>query len=540
MAIALVAILYAQPLLAQVPQHFNYQAIVRGNAGVAIAAKPIGMRFSIHDGSATGSVQYSETQLTTTNAYGLVNLQVGGGTVVAGSFTAITWSTGNKFLQIEVDTTGSANYVNLTTVELIAVPYAFTANTAKLADSATAANTATTAGSAATAHLADSASKANTANTATSADTAFKAGSAITARVADSANKLAAGQAVKSVNGLTGNVTLAVGGGNTLSSTGNTVTITGSPGTITGINSPVSATSGLLGGGTSGNIVLAVNYGGDGSAATVSRSDHNHDGQLWTTASGNTLTLQTSSTAFSSNGLEVDVTNSTSQSAGVFAQTFSNNSSSAAVVGQATVSGGASGLLGIALGANTYAVLASAQGSGSYAGVFEGNVTVAGTLSKSAGSFRIDHPLDPAGKYLSHSFVESPDMMNIYNGNITLDAGGAATVALPDWFEALNKDFRYQLTAIGKPSPNLYIAQEISGNRFRIAGGTPGAKVSWTVTGIRHDAYANAHRIPVEENKLAAEKGKYIHPDLFGQPASMAIHQAPKIQSRSQPQTPKK
>ena len=528
MAIALVAILYVQPLLAQVPQHFNYQAIVRGNAGVAIAAKPIGMRFSIHDGSATGSVQYSETQLTTTNAYGLVNLQVGGGTVVAGSFTAITWSTGNKFLQIEVDTTGSANYVNLTTVELIAVPYAFTANTAHLADSASKANTANTA------NLADSAGKAATALTATSATTAG------TAQVADSANKLATGQAVKSVNGLTGIVTLAVGGGNTLSSTGNTVTITGSPGTITGVNSPVSATSGLLGGGTSGNIALAVNYGGDGSAATVSRSDHNHDGQTWTTASGNTLTLQTSSTAFSSNGLEVDVTNSTSQSAGVFGQTFSSSSSSAAVVGQATAAGGASGLLGIALGANTYAVLASAQGSGSYAGVFEGNVTVAGTLSKSAGSFRIDHPLDPAGKYLSHSFVESPDMMNIYNGNITLDGGGAATVTLPDWFEALNKDFRYQLTAIGKPSPNLYIAQEISGNRFRIAGGTPGAKVSWTVTGIRHDTYANAHRIPVEENKPAAEKGKYIHPELFGQPASMAIHQAPKIQSRSQPQTPKK
>ena len=525
MAIALAAILYAQPLLAQVPQHFNYQAIVRGNAGVVIAAKPIGMRFSIHDGSATGSVQYSETQLTTTNAYGLVNLQVGAGTVVAGSFTAITWSAGNKFLQIEVDTTGSANYVNLTTVELIAVPYAFTANTAHLADSATAANTATT---------------ATTATTAASADTAFKAGSAATAHLADSANKLAAGQAVKSVNGLTGNVTLAVGGGNTLSSTGNTVTITGSPGTITGVNSPVSPTSGLLGGGTSGNVALAVNYGGDGSAATVSRSDHTHAGQLWTTASGNTLTLQTSSTAFSSNGLEVDVTNSTSQSAGVFGQTFSSSSSSAAVVGQATASGGAVGVEGIALGANTYAILASAQGSGSYAGVFEGNVSVAGTLSKSAGSFKIDHPLDPAGKYLSHSFVESPDMMNIYNGNITLDAGGAATVTLPDWFEALNKDFRYQLTAIGKPSPNLYIAQEISGNRFRIAGGTPGAKVSWTVTGIRHDAYANAHRIPVEENKPAAEKGKYLHPNLFGQPASMAIHPTPKIHPRSQPQTPKK
>jgi hypothetical protein len=113
-------------------------------------------------------------------------------------------------------------------------------------------------------------------------------------------------------------------------------------------------------------------------------------------------------------------------------------------------------------------------------------------------------------------------------------------VTLPDWFEALNRDFRYQLTAIGKPSPNLYIAQEISGNHFRIGGGTPGGKVSWMVTGIRHDAFANAHRIPVEENKPAAEKGKYLHPELFGQPASQSIYPVPNIQPRSQPQTPKK
>jgi hypothetical protein len=115
-------------------------------------------------------------------------------------------------------------------------------------------------------------------------------------------------------------------------------------------------------------------------------------------------------------------------------------------------------------------------------------------------------------------------MMNIYNGNILLNSKGEATVTMPEWFEALNRDFRYQLTAMGKPSPNLYIAEEIKGNRFRIAGGTPGAKVSWTVTGIRHDAYANAHRIPVEETKPAGEKGKYLYPDAFGKPAAQSIN----------------
>ena len=152
-----------------------------------------------------------------------------------------------------------------------------------------------------------------------------------------------------------------------------------------------------------------------------------------------------------------------------------------------------------------------------------GTVHVLGTLTKGGGSFMIDHPLDPANKYLYHSFVESPDMMNVYNGNIVLDGKGEAVVTLPDWFGALNRDFRYQLTAIGAPGPNLYVAEEISNNRFKIAGGTSGGKVSWQVTGIRQDAYANAHRIPVEQDKPAAEKGTYLHPELFGAPPEKGL-----------------
>lgn len=137
---------------------------------------------------------------------------------------------------------------------------------------------------------------------------------------------------------------------------------------------------------------------------------------------------------------------------------------------------------------------------------------------KAGGSFRIDHPLDPANRYLSHSFVESPDMMHVYNGNVILDGRGEAVVELPRWFEALNRDFRYQLTAIGAPGPNLFIAEEISRNRFKVAGGIPGMKVSWQVTGIRHDPWAEAHRIPVEEEKPEGERGRCLHPELYGQP----------------------
>jgi hypothetical protein len=153
----------------------------------------------------------------------------------------------------------------------------------------------------------------------------------------------------------------------------------------------------------------------------------------------------------------------------------------------------------------------------------DGNLTITGKLTKGSGSFKIDHPLDPANKYLSHSFVESPDMMNIYNGVVVLDSKGKALVDLPEYFQALNSDFRYQLTAIGTPGPNLYVAEEISGNHFKIAGGKPGAKVSWQVTGVRQDAYAKAHRIKVEEDKPAQQRGRYLHPELFGATEKEAI-----------------
>jgi hypothetical protein len=145
------------------------------------------------------------------------------------------------------------------------------------------------------------------------------------------------------------------------------------------------------------------------------------------------------------------------------------------------------------------------------------DLDVGGTLSKGGGSFKIDHPLAPTEKYLYHSFVESPDMMNVYNGNVVLDANGEAWVEMPEWFEALNRDFRYQLTAIRGPGPNLHVADPIHGNRFRIAGGAPGLKVSWQVTGIRQDPYAEANRIPVEVDKPEPERGTLLHPAAWRQ-----------------------
>ena len=163
-----------------------------------------------------------------------------------------------------------------------------------------------------------------------------------------------------------------------------------------------------------------------------------------------------------------------------------------------------------------------------YAGYFVGDVkitddlNVLGTLTKPAGSFRIDHPLDPANKYLYHSFVESPDMKNIYDGTVTTDADGFATVTLPTYFQELNKDFRYQLTCIGTFAQAI-ISQKVDNNQFQIQTDKPGVEVSWQVTGIRKDPYAEAHPIRTEVEKTGFEKGKYTYPELYGQPESLRI-----------------
>jgi hypothetical protein len=439
-----------------------------------------------------------------------------------------------------------------------------------------------------------------------------------------------------------------------------------SGGDVTG----VTAGTGLTGGGTSGAVTLAADFAGSGAATTVSRTDHDHLGQLWTGAvAGTGLRVQNTSQTAGTMGLRGDSTaasgatygvygsNSSPQGVGVYGISthsgqfgvgirgisgalngsgvqgqstrttgevtgisgFINSDEGQAVLGFSNsltgngvgVSGsgngdnsigvyggagngpygtfgwtaaddatgvggwnqsstgatrGVSGLVysvdGIALlGTSTattgttnglYATVASTTGravegwatagsglnygvygrtssAAGYAGWFQGRVHVNGTLSKSAGSFKIDHPLDPENRTLSHSFVESPDMKNVYDGLVTTDAAGYATVALPDWFEALNRDFRYQLTVIdgGDGFVLAKVAREIEGNRFVVRTSVANVKVSWQVTGIRRDAYAERHRIPVEEWKNDDERGRYLNPEAFGAPEERGVEHLP-------------
>jgi len=186
--------------------------------------------------------------------------------------------------------------------------------------------------------------------------------------------------------------------------------------------------------------------------------------------------------------------------------------------------GGASGLTGEGIvvfgGTTTCGTLGCIPLN--YAGDFQGTIFTSGGIVQPSSAMHIDHPLDPANKYLYHSSIESSEMKNIYDGNVTTDANGDAVVELPDWFEALNRDFRYQLTTIGQPA-QAWIASKIANHSFTIKTDKPNVEISWQVTGVRQDAWANAHRLPVEAPKLGRDAGHYLHPELYGAPEEASI-----------------
>jgi len=265
-------------------------------------------------------------------------------------------------------------------------------------------------------------------------------------------------------------------------------------------------------------------------------TDHDHYGASWSGSAVKGLSVATSSSAAGTAALYGQQGGGTFAGSGNPAGVFGSSEKSIGVRGASTngtgVYGKSSSGTGVDGRSDTGNGVYGTTGSATaYAGYFAGKVHVAGSLSKMSGSFVIDHPLDPANTYLYHSFVESPDMKNIYDGVATLDADGEAVVELPAWFEALNQEFRYQLTAIGASAPDLYVAKEIQSNRFTIAGGKPGMKVSWQVTGIRHDPWAEQHRVQVEVEKSAQERGKYLYPAGYGQPEALGIDYAQRQQA---------
>jgi len=183
------------------------------------------------------------------------------------------------------------------------------------------------------------------------------------------------------------------------------------------------------------------------------------------------------------------------------------------------VEGGGTGQSNIGVRAIAYSSsgygLQAENTSGGYAGLFLGHVQIRGNIQATGTkAFLIDHPLDPANMYLQHFALESPDMLCVYNGNVTTDEQGTATVVLPAYLHTLNHEFRYQVTVLGQ-SAQAIVEREIEDNQFSIKTDKPNVKVSWQVTGVRRDPYAEANRTPVEVAKPDEERGRYLQPELY-------------------------
>jgi len=199
-----------------------------------------------------------------------------------------------------------------------------------------------------------------------------------------------------------------------------------------------------------------------------------------------------------------------------------NSSSSGAVTAIQASSRSKKGTAILGVATSTRGANAGVQGTTDSLNRGFGVFSVGDSGATGAKLFRIDHPFDPANLYLNHFSAEGPEPYNIYQGTAVLDQNGSGLASLPDYFEAINRDFHYQLTSIGAPSPNLHVAAEIENNTFLIAGGAPGVKVSWTVTAVRNDRYMQAYAKPTVEDKEES-RGTYLHPELYGQPKSQSV-----------------
>lgn len=143
--------------------------------------------------------------------------------------------------------------------------------------------------------------------------------------------------------------------------------------------------------------------------------------------------------------------------------------------------------------------------------------TLAATGTK---SFQIDHPLRPETHYLNHFCIEAPEPYNAYSGDVVTDAQGYATVQLPDYLDRVNRDFRYQLTVIDNSDDFVQakVARKIQNNQFVIRTSKPFVEVSWRVEAIRNDLWVQRYGYQTEQEKEDEIKGKYLNPELYGQP----------------------
>ncbi len=256
-----------------------------------------------------------------------------------------------------------------------------------------------------------------------------------------------------------------------------------------------------------------------------------HNGSGWgiygTSIDGYGVFGLASGTTLSNSGVWGQSSSSTGRGVVGYAAATGTGGTSYGVVGQSDTASGY-GVYGLAnsthiLGVR-YGVYGNLAGSGitvSYGVYANGNLGSSGTKS-----FRIDHPSDPLNRYLLHYSSESPEPQNFYSGTVETDAAGYAWVDLPDYFEEINKDFKYQLTPVNEADDAfvmVMVTRKIQANRFQVRASKPGAEVSWRVEATRNDAYCRQNPPKTVVDKVEPEKGRYQLPVLYGAPSEMGM-----------------
>ena len=584
----------------QVPQALNYQAVARDNSGQPLLLKNITIKFTILDYPSGGNVLYAETHVTKTDNLGLFNLKLGGGNPIYTYqlFSDIPWSVGEKWLNVELDVSGSGSFIDMGTTQLLSVPFALYA------------------------------AKSGNDNICFNLNDAYNCNvnggiiNVVPARpltITDDQNyspQLSALMDIKSstkgiliprvtstilvnnpANGLlvyqTSDNTfyyydgaktkwIAIGGVGTLNDAynyggvgaGRLINITTASVPVE-IKYSVNETAGI------GLKVSNITDGVSISAENTSSSSKFSTIQSITSATNPTNGMigavggVSKSNAYGIVG-QAMVTTAGLKTAGVFGSNlnttggygvYGNGSkgvygsgTSRGVVGDGNLTTNtpagdtAVGVLGTGWGSPTYGVVGQTvlnnnidpNGFGLYSrnnlavqrsAIVGDNLIVYDTIATNnlfvyqdleaygTKNFKIDHPLDPENKFLKHSCIESPEVLNVYRGNVILDANGEAIVSLPDYFSAININYSYNLTAVGESAPGLFIKNKIKGNSFIIAGGKPNIEVSWSVYAERNDLYVQKHpeTKKVEIEKSSSQKGKYLMPILYSQPAKKGI-----------------
>lgn len=539
---------------AQAPQALNYQAVARDAGGNILSSQVAAVRYTIHDISAAGATLYQETHNITTNQFGLFTASIGSGSVVSGNFSTIDWSLNAKYLQVEIDL--GSGFVDMGTSQLLSVPYALFAASGNQGPQGIQGPPGND-GAQGIQGPPGSANINGTTNFVVKFTSATDGGNSqifdngsfvgIGTTTATGTEKLHVENAGGiSVYGLTPSGTSnfgAVQGEYNGTGSGSGVigfALTGNGDGVAGVKQDGTGmgTSGMYSGTLEGYGIYG-NYNGSGSGSAarfesatntaviglalgsyaVRGQQGNGSGfgpigapSVWADADTSIAVF-----ALSADDAGVQaISFSPTLGIGVFGEADDAGINSYGVVGVSVADDG-NGVYGEASGAGgiPWAIWGNAITANSVAGHFDGDIEATGNVAGATKTFRIDHPLHPAEKFLYHSSVESPDMMNIYNGNITTDANGNATIQLPDYFTALNKDFKYQLTCIGQFAQAI-ISSEIQNNRFSIQTNQPNVKVSWQVTGVRQDPAALANPVVVEKDKKGFEVGKYVCPEGYG------------------------